>query len=139
MNAYNTYNKFNNATTAYKQEGILTASPAELVIIMYDALIKQYKIAKMCIENKSIEKANNALQFCGDILVELSKGLDFNYDIARDLMELYNFVTQLTITANLKKDTKAIDDILDIITELRDAWMVVKSSAGSKIATVLED
>jgi len=133
------YNKYSTATTAYKQEGILTASPVELVVMLYDELVKQLKIAKICIENKSIEKANNALKLSGDIVVELTKGLDFNYGISRDLMALYDFMLNDIYKANAFKDMNKIEEVLEVANELRAAWVEIKSSSAVRIATILED
>lgn len=133
------HNKYSTATTAYKQEGILTASPIELVVMLYDGLVKQLKIAKICIENKSIEKANNALKLSGDIVVELTKGLDFSYEISKDLMSLYDFMLDGIYKGNTFKDISKIDEVLEVVLELRNAWVEIKSSSSVRIATVLED
>jgi flagellar protein FliS len=112
----------NNPYMQYKQTSILTASSENLTFMLYDECLKQIRIAKKYIEEKDIEKKNSALQKAQDIITELMSTLDMSYEISFNLMRLYEFVCRLLVHANIHNTTKELDDALDLITELREAW-----------------
>lgn len=122
------------AQQKYKQQGVLTANPVELVIMLYDGCIKNLKISKMAIEEKQIEKANNSLQRTQLIILELINSLDLKFSIAQDLMSLYDFLINEIMKINASKDPTNIPALIDILDQLRDAWKTVaKESAGSML------
>ncbi len=121
-----------NPYAQYRQQGVLTASPTELVVMLYEGCIKQLKLAKIHIGEKNIEGANNAFQRAQDIITELVMGLDFNYDIARELLNLYEFIQRAIIDMNISKDINQVDPIIEMLDDLRGAWVeVVKQTRAA--------
>ena len=122
----------NNAFRTYKQQGVLTANPLELIVMLYDGGIKQLKIASIEIEEKEYEQANNALQKAQRIVMELTNSLDLRFPIAKELMMLYEFMIREISSANVTKDTERIGGVIQLLSELKDAWsQLVKSGVGS--------
>lgn len=122
----------NNAFRTYKQQGVLTANPLELVVMLYDGGIKQLKIASIAIEDKSYEQANNAMQKAERIVIELMNSLDLRFPIAKELMMLYEFMIHEISSANAAKDTERIGNVIQLLSELKDAWsQLAKSGVGS--------
>lgn len=119
-----------NAFKTYHQDKIMTASPIELVILLYDEAIKQLKMAGFAMEEKDIEKTNNSLIKAQDIISELVRSLDLKTNIARDLLEIYDFVLNTIMEINMKKDKEKLEPIIDILSELRSAWVEVKAITG---------
>lgn len=115
----------NNPYDQYKQQGVLTASPTELVVMLYEGCIKQLKLSKIFIEEKNYEGANNAIKKAEDIVTELVMGLDFNYEMARDLLNIYEFVQRSLLELNATKDPEKIEPIIGILEDLRSAWVEV--------------
>ncbi len=121
-----------NPYAQYKQQGVLTASPTELVVMLYDGCIKQLKLAKIHIGDKNFDLANSSFQRAQDIVTELVMGLDFNYEIARELLNLYEFIQRAIIDMNISKDLDDIDPIIEILSDLRSAWAeVVKQTRAA--------
>lgn len=118
------------AYNAYSRDKVLTASPVELIIMLYDEMIKQLKIAQIAIENKRYDKANISLQKAVAIIDELIKSLDLSVKIGKDLLEIYSFVSRSIVNINAKKDKDAITPIVDILTDLKESWVQVKQSSG---------
>lgn len=114
------------AYNAYSRDKVLTASPVELIIMLYDEAIKQLKIAGIAIEEKRFDKANTSLQKVLAIMDELIKSLDLTIKIGKDLLEIYQFVCKSVIDINVKKDKDAIPPIIEILNNLREAWVGVK-------------
>jgi len=110
------------ALNQYKQNTVYTATPEELTLMLYDGCIKFMNIAKYNIENNDIQKSHEALLRAQDIIMELRSTLDTSYEISNNLMSLYDFMRERLIDANIRKDTKPIDEALEIMTELRDTW-----------------
>lgn len=119
-----------NSQQQYKEQEILTAGPMELVIMLYDGAIKQMKLAQMYLqgEDSSVEKASNSLLKAQEIIDELMAGLSFNYEIADNLLNIYEIVIRELIGANIKKDASRITPLIEIMQGLREAWTVVNKT-----------
>ncbi|MGI6160423.1 MAG: flagellar export chaperone FliS [Christensenellales bacterium] len=111
-----------NPYSAYRQNGIMTANPGELVVMLYDGCIKQVKLSEKHMLEKNWEKVNKHLQNAQDIIMGLIMGLDLQFSIARDLMALYEYMLESLTRANTNKDTSELTGILEMLTELRSAW-----------------
>ncbi len=122
----------NNAFRTYQQQGVLTANPLELVVMLYDGGIKQLKISSIAIEEKNYEQANNAMQKAQQIIIELMNSLDLRFPIAKELMMLYEFMIHEISSANAAKDIERIGGVVQLLGDLKDAWsQLVKSGVGS--------
>lgn len=121
-----------NPYAQYKQQGVLTASPTELVVMLYEGCIKQLKLSKIFLSEGNFESANASFQRAQDIITELVMGLDFNYNIARELLNIYEFVQRTIIDLNLSKDANQVDPVIEILDDLRTAWVeVVKQTRAA--------
>jgi flagellar biosynthetic protein FliS len=109
----------------YQEQSIMTASPGELTLMLYNGCIKFIKQAKLYIEEKDIEKANNAIIRAQDIIYELMSTLNMDYEISNNMMALYDYMNRRLIDANISKDIKVLDEVLNLTVEFRDTWMEV--------------
>lgn len=106
----------------YKSQRVLTAGPGELILMMYDGVIKQLKIAKMYIQEGNYEESNNSLIKAQDIVNELMRSLNLEYSLANQLLQIYDFILNELVMINIKKQEERIQPILEIVEELRDTW-----------------
>ena len=74
-----------NAASAYKNNSILTASPAELTLALYEGAIKFCNIALLGLEKNDYQKVNTNLIKAQNIITEFRSTLDFKYEVAKDL------------------------------------------------------
>ncbi|MCL2003902.1 MAG: flagellar export chaperone FliS [Oscillospiraceae bacterium] len=127
------------AGNQYRQQSAMTASPGELTLMLYDGCIRNLKRSKLYIETKDFLKANDMLQKAQGIICELMRSLDMNYPISKQLMQLYDFLMDALVWANVKKDTDKIDEAVGLITELRDTWQqaVLIHRRQSAVATAI--
>ncbi|MDR7856879.1 flagellar export chaperone FliS [Tissierella sp.] len=121
------------ALNQYKQNTVLTATPEELTLMLYEGAIKFMNIGKYSIENKNYEKTHSSLMRAQDIITELSYSLDMNYEISKELRGLYDFVLSKLVDANIKKDINAIDEALVIVNDMRDTWKEVIKQIKQKV------
>lgn len=106
----------------YQNNSVLTASPEELTLMLYNGAIKFCNLGKEAIERKDIQASHNNIIKAQNIIQELRITLDKKYPIAKEMELLYEFIVNLLIEANLYKDEKKIDDALSLIREFRDTW-----------------
>ncbi|MDW7674420.1 MAG: flagellar export chaperone FliS [Bacillota bacterium] len=115
----------NNPYQQYQQNNVYTATPGELTLMLYNGAIKFLKQAKVAIEEKNIEEANNKICRVQDILAELMSSLNMDIEISNNLYALYDFMNNRLIEANIKKESKMIDEVEGMLVELRDTWKEV--------------
>lgn len=106
----------------YKKQNVMMANPMELVIMLYNGAIKQLRLSEIEIGNANLEAANEHLQAAQDIVMELMMGLDLSYGIAQDLLRLYEYVHHEIVGINASKNAGGIEPVVQIMTQLRDAW-----------------
>lgn len=128
----------NQGYAAYGNSKILTASPAELTLMLYDGAIKFANIAIVAIEKKDIEKAHNNIMKAENIIIEFQSTLDHKYPVAKDFDTVYTYLLRRLRDANLKKDKEILEEVLGHLRTMRDTWkeVMVKTANGTKIDTV---
>ena len=114
----NPYAKYNNSK-------ILTASPAELTLMLYEGAIKFCNIAIMGIEQNDIEKAHNNILKVQRIIDEFRSTLDRKYPVAEDFDRVYVYILQRLFEANIKKDKEILEEVLIHLRSMRDTWKEV--------------
>ncbi len=114
-----------NIANAYQRNAIMTATPPELTLMLYEGAIKFCNIAMMSIEKKDIEKANTNLKKAQAIITELRATLDHKYEVWEDFERVYEYIYRMLVEANMHKDTEALEEALKRIREMRDTWKEV--------------
>lgn len=109
----------------YEKNKILTASPAELTLMLYDGAIKYANIAIMAIDKGDVEKAHNSIRRVERIIEEFQNTLDFKYPVAKDFDEVYKYIRTRLREANVKKDKEIIEEVLKHLRTMRDTWKEV--------------
>jgi len=106
----------------YKQQSVMTMTQGEMVVRLYEEIINQLSRAVNCIREKDIEGTNASLQKCQRIINYLKSTLNFKYEVSSNLSSLYDFFNEQIIKSNLKKDTQPIEEILPLVSELKDTF-----------------
>ena len=107
----------------YLTDKVMTASPAELIGMLYDAGIVAMQAGQAAIEAGNVADAHRHLMRAQDIVLELRCSLRFDAgDIAHQLDGLYEFIGGRLVQANLKKDARLVAECTALFTPLRDAW-----------------
>lgn len=114
-----------NMANAYQRNAILTASPAELTLMLYDGAIKFANIGILAIEKKDYEKANTNIKKAQAIITELRVTLDHKYKVWEDFDRVYDYIYRRLVEANINKDVEILEDALKYIREMRDTWKEV--------------
>lgn len=113
------------AYAQYNNSKILTASPAELTLMLYEGAIKFCNIALVAIEQKDIEKAHTHMLKSQKIIDYFRQTLDMRYEVAKDFDRVYVYLAQRLTEANLKKDAEILEEVIMHLRSMRDTWKEV--------------
>jgi flagellar protein FliS len=109
----------------YKQTQVVSASREKLLLMMYEGAIKFTKLAIKGAEEKNVFERCTNLGRAYDIVMELNNTLDHNVgggEIARQLEQLYMFITDQYTKANISGDPEPLKAALKILETLHEGW-----------------
>lgn len=115
----------NQGYAAYANNKIMTASPAELTLMLYEGAIKFCNIAVVAIEKKDIQKAHDNIMKTQLIIEEFQATLDHRYEVAKDFDNVYSYLMTRLKEANVKKDAEILEEVLIHLRTMRDTWKEV--------------
>lgn len=118
----------------YTRNKILTATPAELTLLLYDGAIKFCNIAIMGIEQGDIQKTHNNIIKVEKIIEEFQITLNFDYPIANDFNTVYNYIMKRLRQANVEKSKEILEEVNAHLHTLRDAWKEVMRKQHTQTA-----
>ena len=113
------------AYARYNNSKILTASPAELTLMLYDGAIKFCNIAVLAVEQKDVEKAHINITKTERIIDYFRQTLDMNYPVAEDFDRVYAYLSRRLVEANMKKDKEILEEVNLHLHSMRDTWKEV--------------
>ncbi len=113
------------AMNAYQKNAIMTASPAELTLMLYDGAIKFCNIALDAIEKGNVQRAHENIKKAEAIITELRASLDRKYPVWEDFERVYEYIYKQLIEANMRKEAEPLTEALNRIREMRDTWKEV--------------
>lgn len=114
-----------NPFAEYANNKILTASPAEVTLMLYEGAIKFCNIAITAIEHGEIEKAHNNIKKTQRIIEEFRNTLDHKYPVAEDFDRIYVYLLRRLFEANMKKDVAILEEVNMHLRSVRDTWKEV--------------
>ena len=127
---------------AYQTQSILTASPGQLVLMMYDGVLRflsqaRAHLAEPETDTRRIAQVNTALLRAQAIIAELQANLDFTAGggFANNLDRLYDYHLRRLLEANIKKDDAIVAEVERLVRELRDGWAeMLRTSDAAQVA-----
>jgi flagellar protein FliS len=124
----------------YRANAVLTASPGQLVLMLYDGILKSLALAQEAFKQpedspRRIELINQHLLKAQDIIAELQSGLNMEAggEFAKTMHRLYDYHIRRLLEANLRKQVEPVIEVERLVRELRDAWaeMLAQRDTGS--------
>lgn len=113
----------------YRANAVLTASPGQLVLMLYDGALKALALAREGFniptdDPHRIQIINEQLLKAQAILTELQSGLNMEVggDFARTMHRLYDYHNRRLLEANIRKQVEPVIEVERLVRELRDAW-----------------
>ena len=130
---------YSQAYSAYQKTNITTASQGHLIVLLYEAAVKNLKSALSCFDEDNtikpcnIEKFSNFIQKAQAIISELQVSLDMEKggEISKNLMSLYIFFNGELLDATFKHDKAKIESTMNMLNELLSAWKTAAASTAN--------
>jgi flagellar secretion chaperone FliS len=118
------------SSAAYKQQSILTATPGQLVVMLYDGCLRFLHQAAYAMREGNVTESGARLSRAEAIIEELLATLDLEKGgvVASRLQGIYVFCSKHLIEARLAREPEMIDKVSELLSELRDAWAQVAAA-----------
>jgi len=117
---------YSNGYNIYKNNSVNYASKEQMLLMLVEGAVKFTKIARQAIIDKDIEKAHTNLKKGHNIFVELMVTLDVSQAAQTEwtapLLDVYRFIKDKLVEANLKKNIDIIDEVLPLIESVNKMW-----------------
>ncbi|MCB0391177.1 MAG: flagellar export chaperone FliS [Bdellovibrionales bacterium] len=109
----------------YKNTSVESASKEKLLLMMYEGAIKYVKKAILAIEQGNIAERGINIGYAYDVIMELNNTLNHEVggEVAMNLEQLYLFMTNELIKANIKADKEKLQSVLKILETLYEGWV----------------
>ena len=127
-----------NPQETYLRQRILTASPIELVIMLYDGLRKEIKLGERSIGKNDPGGAHKHLIKAQTIVSELINSLDTSVELSEELFDIYEFLLIHLELANRQKDAAELSDLVEIVDNLKDGWKQIAEAQRGQLRDVAE-
>lgn len=117
----------------YRRTQAQTATKGDLLLMLYDGAIRFASQARDAIDRRDVVGAHNCVVRVEGIVRELSLTLDHDSspEIAGGLASLYEYMIHLLIRANVEKSIEPLNQVISMLSELRDAWrQIIRRSSG---------
>lgn len=113
-----------NAYQSYQKNKYETASPHRLTLMLYNGAVQFAERAHKAIQNGSLEDTNKYIQKVQDIIYELMTSLNESEggELARNLKNIYVYLIDRLVQANIKKNADYVEEVIRHLKELQSAW-----------------
>lgn len=117
-----------NKSDQYLEQKVMSAKPEELTYMLFEGIIRFLKQAKIHIEDKNTEKSHISIVKAQNIISELRSTLDVKIEISKNLDDLYSYMYDTLLDANINKASDKVDIVIELISDLKDTWKIAMSS-----------
>ena len=129
----------NNPWKSYRQVATQTASPGQLVLMLYEGALSALRRALPGFEcddpGESITLIHNNVHRATEIIRELNRALNFEQggDCAKTLHQLYDYFERRLWESNMKKQRDGVEEVIKHLTILREAWATMLANQAASI------
>jgi len=115
----------NNGYNQYLRSKVMTASKAELTLMLYEGAIKFCNMGLMAMEKGNIPEVHKNITKAEAIIDEFRATLNYKYAVANDFNNVYMYVRDCMVEANISKKPEKLEEAVGILREMRDTWKEV--------------
>ena len=112
----------NNPYQTYHQNSVNTATPGELTLMLYNGCLKFIKQGKQGILDKKLEEKNTNIIKAQNIIRELMITLNTDIDVAKPMMQMYDYILSRLVEANIQNSIEILDEVEGYVVDFRDTW-----------------
>lgn len=115
----------------YKEQSIDTMTPGELLLTLYDELMKRLTRAEIALEKGDFEVMEQSVQRATEIIRYLDGTLDRSYEISKNLAQLYEYFTYELVRVKLGRNATELQRVKKMVSELRDSFRTAAANSAS--------
>lgn len=125
------------ALQTYRSTQAQTSSPLELVVMLYDGVLKFLADAERAFAAGDIKARAHAISRAMAIVDELRNTLDLQNGgaVAEELDRLYDFVGERLFAATRDRDAGPVGEARRVLSSLADAWRTLAAAGGKEAAS----
>lgn len=116
----------------YKQQSVGSMTPGELLLLLYDELVKRATMASIALDKGDFTAFETAVDRCTDIVNYLDATLDRKYPISQDLSRMYEYFTYQLGRIKIGRNKQELEKLRPMLAELRDAFHTAEKSSGAQ-------
>jgi len=119
--------------TVQRVTGVASADNVQLIQMLFDGLLESLAMAKGHMMNGVIDEKSKAISRAARIVVGLQGALDFDQggELARNLNDLYSYVTRRLFHVNAHNDLEALAEITSLMKDISEAWQNLPALLGT--------
>lgn len=111
-----------NGYQQYKEQSVNTMTRGEMLLLLYDELLKRLTRAELALEKKDYGLFEKSVNRCGEIITYLKDSLNYEYPISNELRRMYDFFLYELGRIEAGRNREVIEELRPLVTELRDAF-----------------
>ncbi len=111
-----------NGYQSYKNQSVMTMTPGEMLLLLYDELTKRMVRAELALQKKDYALFDASVQRCVEIVQYLKDTLNFNYEISRELNSMYDFFLYELSRVSAGRKAEVIGELKPLVKELRETF-----------------
>ena len=127
-----------NAAQTYLRTKVMTATPEQLQMMLYDGALRFGEQARVALQAKDYEKSYTMISKVQKILTEMTASLkhDVQPELCGRLAALYTFAYKKLIEANIDHKLESLDDAMEVLKYQRETWAMLLDQLGKQKAGV---
>lgn len=116
----------------YKQQSVGSMTPGELLLLLYDELVKRATMASIALEKGQFDAFEAAVDRCTDIVNYLDETLDRQYPISQDLSRMYEYFTYQLGRIKIGRNQKELEQLRPLLVDMRDAFHIAEKNSSAQ-------
>lgn len=116
----------------YKQQSVGSMTPGELLLLLYDELVKRATMASISLDKEDFPAFEAAVDRCTDIVNYLDETLDHQYPISQDLSRMYEYFTYQLGRIKIGRNKQELERLRPMLADMRDAFRTAERNTSSQ-------
>lgn len=121
---------YQNGYQQYKMQSINTMTRGEILLLLYDELVKRLTKAELALEKEEFDVFDASVKRAQEIVQYLQETLNTEYSISRDLQRMYDFFLYEISRLQASRKKTVIEELRPLVIELRDAFREANKTSG---------
>lgn len=121
---------YQNGYQQYKMQSVTTMTRSEMLLLLYDELIKRLNRAQIALDDKNYDLFEKSVRRSKEIVQYLNKTLNMEYRISYDLRRMYEFFLYELSRLQAGRNSAVVQELKPLVAELRDAFQEASKKAA---------